>query len=467
MVVVNGSNILFISKDDTQANFISVILQNSIGCNVEIMSDIQEITYKIMSPNSTQLGMILLNMDFDDITIYEMVDMISEAWNDLPILLLTDKQLEQNKIISLVKRGIQDIIVLQDMEAHDELLSKVRSYINVGDKRNAGEMCKLDCHKKDPLQTIIARSPCMDQVVRKINNFIKDENIHLLLQGGIGVGKKEIAKTIHHDTVKRNEYPFIVCPTEGVQFLDAMIFGNSITLKDMKYNNHHIFGKIREASGGTLYIEEISNLPIAVQDKLVMAIQNGYASNNICKYRVDTRFILSTSHDIFTLHKQKKLSSKLFFFFSDFHINIPDLIDRQEDIIPLAEYYLQLFNKRYNKNITCITGTAKGILQSYEWPGNVRELKTAINSAVLNGNGSVLDVDDIESILEKNQELKNSQILKSFNMLQDDFNTKSLSIIEHELAKNALSYYQNDIGSTAAHLGISSRNLQKLLQSKE
>ena len=215
---------------------------------------------------------------------------------------------------------------------------------------------------------------------RKISN----SDASVLIYGESGTGKELLARYIHQHSLRNNEkFIAINCAAIPEELLENELFGHkkgAFTDAEDDY-----IGKFGYASGGTIFLDEIGEMSINLQAKLLRVLQfkeyEPIGSNEL--HKSDVRIIAATNRSLLKLLKEKKIREDLYYRLNVVPINLPPLRDRGEDIDILAEYYLDIYNKKNNKNIKGFEPGVINILKTYNWPGNIRELQNVIERAVL------------------------------------------------------------------------------------
>ncbi|MCX5970077.1 MAG: sigma 54-interacting transcriptional regulator, partial [Coprothermobacterota bacterium] len=220
----------------------------------------------------------------------------------------------------------------------------------------------------------------MRQQIRKVAPY----DVAILLVGESGTGKELAAKAIH-DLSPRRQGPFVAvdCNALPETLFESELFGyerGAFTGADQRKA-----GRFELASGGTLFLDEISNLPLAMQTKLLRVLQEKVVERlgGRAPHPVDIRLVTATNADLEQAIRQGRFREDLYFRIQVLPITIPPLRDRQGDIPLLARYFLDRFRREFNRPIERILPEAMDRLQKYPWPGNVRELENAIKSAVI------------------------------------------------------------------------------------
>jgi DNA-binding NtrC family response regulator len=232
-------------------------------------------------------------------------------------------------------------------------------------------------------QTLVAASPAMRHIVETLRK-VMDSEIPLLLQGESGTGKEILARFVH-EKGSRFGRPFVAinCAAIPPELLESELFGH----EKGAFTGAHAtaVGKFEAAGAGTIFLDEIGDMGLQLQTKLLRALEQRTFEpvGSTRAVPLSARIIASTNSDLSVLIKEKKFRLDLYYRLKGLAVTIPPLRDRREDIEPLLSLFLDLYRKRYNKPSVEISREAVRFLRSYPWLGNVRELKNAIESAVL------------------------------------------------------------------------------------
>jgi transcriptional regulator with PAS, ATPase and Fis domain len=228
-------------------------------------------------------------------------------------------------------------------------------------------------------------------------------NASVLIIGETGTGKEIIASQIHTNS-KRVNNPYICVNCAAIQdtLLESELFGH----EKGAYTGAHIkkIGKLQQANKGTLFLDEISNMSLAIQAKILRAIeyQTFEPVGGVVTITTDTRIVSASNKNIKELIKINKFREDLFYRIKVIQINVPPLRQRIEDVPLLTKYFINQFATLYNKPNLSLSNNALKILMSYTWPGNIRELKNTLEQAVLFSKKPILSEFDIKPESENN-----------------------------------------------------------------
>ncbi|MEJ2033479.1 MAG: sigma-54 dependent transcriptional regulator [Deltaproteobacteria bacterium] len=240
----------------------------------------------------------------------------------------------------------------------------------------------------------IAESPAMLDVLDLVQ-LVSKSPVNVLIQGEHGTGKELIARMIHEASTRRERsFVAINCAAIPENLMESEFFGyekGAFTGADRLKP-----GRFEEAKGGSLLLDEIAELPLAIQPKFLRAIQEGEGTrlggNKIISY--DLRLISATNKDLKAEVEAGRFREDLFFRLFSVEIRIPPLRKRREDIVPLAIHFHKEISKRFGKKVGGFSPEVLNLLESYHWPGNVRQLRREVERMVaLTGENGQITVD--------------------------------------------------------------------------
>ncbi|MBU5614691.1 sigma 54-interacting transcriptional regulator [Geomonas sp. Red51] len=241
---------------------------------------------------------------------------------------------------------------------------------------------------------IIGQSEALSQVMARIEQ-VAPMDATVLLQGETGTGKGMAARAIHRSSARR-ERPMITvnCTTLPATLVESELFGREKGAFTGAFARQ--IGRFELADGGTIFLDEIGDLPLELQSKLLRVIQDGeferLGANHTIK--TDVRIIAATNRNLEQEIRTGRFREDLYYRLNVFPISMPPLRQRSEDIPLLVEFFLAKFNKKIGREITTVPSETMRALQKYHWPGNVRELESVIERAVITSQGSTLQVLD-------------------------------------------------------------------------
>ena len=359
--------------------------------------------------------------------------------------------------VKAIKEGATDFI-LKPWEK-ERLLATVhsamqlrKSRLEVSDLKDKQKQISTDIDIK--FQDVVGNSASMIRVYQTIDR-VASTDANVLILGENGTGKEVIARAIHRNSGRKDEV-FISVDLGSISetLFESELFGHvKGSFTDAKEDRP---GRFEIASGGTLFLDEIGNLSQPLQAKLLSVLQSRIVTRvGSNKARaIDIRLICATNLPIFDLVKENKFRQDLLYRINTIEIELPPLRERKEDIDLLAQHFLIIYTRKYNKNIHMISEAARKKMANYSWPGNVRELQHAIERAVIMSNGHILNPEDFFFSPAKPEKDRSGIQL-------DDFH---LEEVEKILIRKVLQKYNGNITQAANELGLTRSSLYRRLE---
>jgi Response regulator containing CheY-like receiver, AAA-type ATPase, and DNA-binding domains len=344
------------------------------------------------------------------------------------------------KIWKLIENAVKKTKAIKESQYHKSQLNIIKS--------------------RDKFKNIITINPLMQEIIDysiKIANF----DFTILIYGESGVGKELFAKAIHEASQRRNNVFLPVnCATISKDVMESEFFGAKKGVYTGAENDRP--GILELADGGTIFLDEISELPLDLQAKFLRFLQDKEVRRigDVSAKKVDVRVIAATNKDLKELVNQGKFREDLYYRLEGIKIEIPPLRERKEDIPILAYYFLEEFNKKYNTDVKGFSKDALEALINYSWPGNVRQLQNVVNEAciIAFAKGQFIELNhlpkEITGIEDKHAMIFDYNLAKKMN--DTNFTTKYL--------RNLLSFTKGNISQAAKLANIERQSLQKLLK---
>jgi PAS domain S-box-containing protein len=231
---------------------------------------------------------------------------------------------------------------------------------------------------------MVAASPAMKQVVKFARRVAESEASTILLEGESGTGKDVMAQFMHHFG-KRHNAPFVPlnCAAIPETLLESELFGyEKGAFTDARAPKA---GILEIASGGTVFLDEIGEMPVVLQAKMLRVLeeQTFRRLGGVRDIHVDLRIMAATNRKLADAIEEGKFRLDLYYRLNVIQVVLPSLRERKDDILPLSHFFIQMFNQRFKRNITGISRSAEAAMLAYEWPGNVRELRNTMERAMV------------------------------------------------------------------------------------
>ncbi len=312
--------------------------------------------------------------------------------------------------------------------------------------------------ERSALEEMTAGSPAMKRVIEQVTKVAPTDSTVLLL-GETGVGKEVMARTIHRLS-PRQDMPFVAinCAALPEALLESEMFGHVKGAFTGAENNKT--GLFAEADGGAVFLDEIGDMSLITQAKLLRVLQNGeirpVGSNTV--QHVDVRVIAATNRDLEKAVADMQFREDLYFRLNVIQIRVPPLRERMEAFPQLVRYFVTRANARYRKSVSDMDDEARALLQNYHYPGNIRELESIIAHAVIMCDDDVIRAKDLPDQVRAARR----QRLALPNYITDSIPT--IEEMEQDLIRMALDRLDNNQTEAAKRLGISRSTLWRKIK---
>lgn len=303
---------------------------------------------------------------------------------------------------------------------------------------------------------IIARSPAMKNVFKMIEK-LKDVDTNVVITGESGTGKELVARAIHYSGKRKKErFEDVNCAAIPESMLEEELFGHKKGSFTGAVEDRQ--GKFEYANNGTIFLDEIGDMPFAIQSKLLRVLQqkeySPLGSNE--KKKLNLRIIAATNKNLKSLVEKGEFRQDLYFRLNVVEITLPSLKDRKQDLPLLFSHFIKKFNEELSKNIRGLSKEAEQKLFKYDYPGNVRELSNIVECAMILCSGDTIEIVDLP-----NEVIRYDTINKGVNAIfSEDLVGMTLRDIEEIVIKANLIKNRGKRKLTADSLGISEKGLR-------
>lgn len=359
--------------------------------------------------------------------------------------------------VALMKNGAYDFLTKPiNLDVLESILNKIKEKKQL---LYENKLLKEQLQEKFRFEEIISQSELMQKAIN-IAGRVAQTKTTVLIRGESGTGKELIAKAIHYSSPRKDK-PFIVVNIASLseQLLESELFGHEKGAFTGAIKER--VGRFEEANGGTLFIDEVGDIPLPVQVKLLRVIQFGefqrIGSNKIL--HTDARIIAATHRNLEEMISKGEFREDLFYRLNVVEIRLPSLRERKQDIPLLVEHFIKKYSAEFNKDVKGISNDAFDYLMKYNFPGNVRELENIIERAIVLTRNEYITKDDLPQ-LRKINELDRK--LDAYNL--DDPYEEKLKTFERTIINQALSRTNGNKSAAARLLGITERHLRSRLE---
>jgi two-component system, NtrC family, response regulator AtoC len=396
---------------------------------------------------------VTLDYRLPDITGLEILKRIKEENPDVQVILISEQE-DIDTVVNLLKMGAYDYITKSD-DLRDKLMNTVKNIRNgIGLKREISTLRKEIQKKYSFHQSIIGESQPIKVVYELIDKAL-GTNITVVVSGETGTGKELVAKAIHYNS-RRKDKAFVTVNVAAIpsELIESELFGHEKGAFTGASSRR--IGRFEEADGGTIFLDEIGEMELSLQAKLLRVLQEKeivrIGSNKPVK--TDCRIVVATNKNLKEEVKKGKFREDLYYRLLGLPIELPPLRDRGNDILILARHFIGVFCKENDIPIRKLTVPSQKKLMGYNFPGNVRELKSIIELAITLSETEEIEPSDL--IVDSDDPL--SVVANDLLTLRE----YDLKIIKATLKKN-----NDDIKLTAEKLDIGISTIYRMLKEEK
>lgn len=441
---------IFIVEDDL---WYSSMLEYTLNLNPDYQVKKFSSAQSFLSALHEKPDVVSLDYSLPDTNGDELMLRIKELSPDTRVLIISGQE-DVKVAIDLLKKGAYDYIV-KDEDTKDRLWNAIQHLRENAELKNEIEVLKEEVARKyDFGKSIIGNSPAIKRVFALMEKAAKT-NITVSITGETGTGKEVAAKCIHYNSERKNK-PFVAVNVAAIpkDLLESELFGHEKGAFTGAIARR--IGKFEEASKGTLFLDEIGELDVNMQAKLLRALQERevtrIGSNELIK--IDVRIIVATHKNLLDEVKKNHFREDLYYRLLGLPIHLPALRDRENDVLLIAKYYMEMFCRENKIPIKLFSTEAKKKILNHPFPGNVRELKSVIELASVMAEGN--------EILPEHLNIVTQNVLESFAVKDATLKEFNIKLIQYYL-----DLYNSDVLKVAKKLDVGKSTIYRMIQNKE
>ena len=405
--------------------------------------------------------LVVLDVHLPDISGFTILEDLQEENDDVKVIMTTDRH-DMESAIRAMKGGAFDYLRKPILfpEFEQVVQKAVKSHHMTS---SLGGFLSAVPTEPFKVGNIIGTGREMQEIFKTIG-MVSQNQTTVLVRGESGTGKELIAKVIHHNTSPHEPYIAVNCSAVVENLLESELFGHEKGAFTGAVSRK--LGKFELARGGTIFLDEISEMSVNLQAKLLRVLQEmefervgGHE-----RIRVKARIIAATNQDLYKMIHEGRFREDLFYRLNIVSIFIPPLRERRDDIVPLIGYLMAKINRDLHKNMTGVTSDVMAMFMQYDWPGNIRELENLLVRAIVLAKGHVLGKADFPDLLPGQQKRGGGIMeMKGSAVTEESFLT--LDRVEEAHIRKALGCHPGkNKGEICEILGISRPTLERKLE---
>ncbi len=445
---------ILIVDDEKAARFGMKLALEKDGYNVMEASD-GIAAFDVIKAKSPSLIFLDINMPkINGIQVLEEINQMEAP----PMIVIVTAYGSERVAVEAMKKGAYDYIS-KPYEIDELRLIAQHAFEKLAlEEENARLRSEID--RLGSRGEIVGDSREMNQVFNKIEK-VGPSDVTVLIQGESGSGKELVAKEIHKKSSRKNK-PMIImnCAALPETLIESELFGHEKGA--FTGATERRLGKFELADKGTIFLDEIGDMSPNTQAKVLRVLQEQSferlgGTETLC---VDVRLISATHKDLPKEIKEGNFREDLYYRLKVVEILLPPLRNRREDIIILAERFIQYFSEKHRKNVKSISNEAVKVFTRYSWPGNVRELQNVIESAVVMANVETLEISDFPGEISSSD----SNLSFNYNLPFRDAKKIVVDTFERDFVSRKLAENDGNISKTAEALGMHRQSLQQKIK---
>ncbi len=402
-----------------------------------------------------KVDLVLTDLKMPGMSGVELLDKIRTIDPDVPVIVLTAHGTVQTAVAAMKQGAFDYVLKPFDVQAIELV---IRNALEMHRYRTENRFLKEQVGSTVVFDSLVGGSPAMRAIYDLIRQ-VAPAKTAVLITGETGTGKELVARAVHNLSLRKDKlFVPLNCAAIPADLLESELFGHvrgAFTGAQAERT-----GKFEVADGGTLFLDEIGDMAYALQAKLLRVLEEGVieriGSNKPVK--VDVRVVSSTNRDLAAAIREGKFREDLYYRLNVFHIHLPPLRERHEDVAQLAQFFLSEFGRELGKGELTLTPEAPGVLQGYAWPGNVRELRNLMERAAVLGTGTQIDGSLVRLLLPPAQ--RGAPTDGGAELPADSLQLEpAVEELERKLILRALGVANDNKAEAARLLGVSERTL--------
>ncbi len=408
---------------------------------------------------SEAVDIVLLDIKMPEMDGLEALKHIKGNYTNIEVIMITGHG-DSSTILSAMRLGAFDFFYkpVNPLEIENSI-KRTGRFIEMTQKlrRMENVYSTITQEQNNAVGDIVGKSRALQNVMSMAKKGAESADTPVLITGESGTGKELVARYIHYMSDRKDQYFYTLnCSAIPESLIESELFGHAKGAFTGAVSDK--MGCFEAGNKGTIFLDEIGDMPLLAQSKFLRVLEDRRV-RRVGANRdtaVDVRIVSATNQDLNALIKEERFRLDLFYRINAFHIKVPPLRERVEDIPVLIDHYLQTYRRALKKNIAAVDGAVLEKFQNYAFPGNIRELKNLIERAVILSEGDTLTLNDFPQL--------NAHPNHAAVSAPDHSQDMTLAAMEISYLKAALKKANNNISEAAALLGITRQSLYRKME---
>ncbi len=459
--------VLIVEDDQMQRQMLATLMKRKLDFGSCEAENGREALRILEADTSKTIKLIILDLDMPVMGGMETLGILSQKYPSIPVIMLTgNKDIEP--AVQAMKLGAIDFLT-KPYEG-DRMMVTVKNALKISILSKEVSRLKSEKEGTFTFENLIGHDGGLLPIIN-IGRKAAASDIPVLITGETGTGKEVFSEAIHGEGGRAGK-PFIAvnCGAIPAQLVESTLFGHekgSFTGATEK-----VIGKFREAEGGTIFLDEVGELPLDTQVKLLRVLQQKEVEpvGSGKPVPVNVRVISATNRDLEKEVEEGNFREDLFFRLNVLQIELPPLRERREDITTLASHFIERFCVNEGGVPKDLSKAMETKLTNHDWPGNVRQLENTISRAMVVSDGNVLDIEDFAALFSgagqptANASQNFTQKQQDIRVISSDGDFKTVDDIEREAMDIALEHFGRNITQAAKALGMAKSTFYKKIK---
>ncbi|MEM6780999.1 MAG: sigma-54 dependent transcriptional regulator [Pseudomonadota bacterium] len=459
-----SQTVLIVDDDASIRKTLGMLLVKRMEFKVIEAEDGRDCLSILETDKNDKIKLIILDLNMPVLSGMETLETLHEKHPSIPVIMLTASK-EVEDAVQAMKLGAMDFMTKPVQP--ERMIVSVQNALKMNALSREVTRLKKQTDGQMTFKDLIGHDNGLKDVIQ-VGTKAAASNIPVLISGETGVGKEVFARAIHGES-ERAGAPFIAvnCGAIPEKLVESTLFGHEKGAFTGAVTK--AAGKFREADGGTIFLDEVGELPLDAQVKLLRVLQQKEvepvgAGQSV---PVDVRVVSATNRNLEHEIEKGNFREDLYFRLNVLPIELPPLCNRKDDILPLAYHFIERFAASENRMLKDLTDEAEKGLKCHSWPGNVRELENTIHRAMVLSENINLDTDDL--IFTSSRTTGGESVFMSqgtVSIIGHDGSVKSIADLEKEIITFAIEHHNNNVTRADAELGIGKSTIYRKIGKK-